>query len=96
MQANFRERLTAADVNNNAILWNGYIGRKLLKNDKAMLRLEAFDILNQNKGFSRYASSNIIRENTYETLNRYFLLSFVWNFSSGATAGPGQSIIMMH
>lgn len=97
VQANFREKLTAADVNNNAILWNGYIGRKILKNDKAMLRLEAFDILDQNKGFSRYASSNIIRENTYETLNRYFLLSFVWNFSSTPGGTPQrQGIIMIH
>lgn len=81
INANFRQRLTAADENNNVVLWNGYFGRKLFKNDKGMIRIEANDILNQNKGFSRYITDNNIRENTYETLQRYFLLAFVWNFS---------------
>lgn len=94
VNAQFRERLTAADVNNNVVLWNGFIGRKILKNDKAMIRLEAFDILDQNKGFSRYTSANIIRENTYETLRRYFMLAFVWNFSSSGTKAPNSGIIM--
>jgi len=90
VQANFREKLTETDNNNNVVLLNGYFGRKLFKNDKAMIRIEGYDILNQNKGFSRYLNANTIRENTYETLSRYFLLSFVWNFSknpAGATPG---------
>ena len=81
INANFRQRLAASDQNNNVILWNGYIGRKLFKNDKGMIRIEANDILNQNVGFSRYVSDNNVRENNYETLRRYFLLAFVWNFS---------------
>lgn len=89
VNANFREKINAFDGNNNVILWNGYFGRKLLKNDKAMIRIEAFDILDQNKGFSRFFNSNVTRENTFETLRRYFLLAFVWNFSktpAGMTA----------
>jgi hypothetical protein len=94
VQANFRERLTAADVNNNVILWNGFIGRKFLKNDKGMIRLEAFDILDQNKGFSRFTSTNMVRENTYETLRRYFLLAFVWNFSNTPGGAPKSGMII--
>ncbi len=81
INGDFRQRLTAADVNNNVVIWNAYVGRKILKNDKASIRLEAYDILNQNKGFSRYLSANQTRENTYQTLRRYFLLGFIWNFS---------------
>jgi hypothetical protein len=95
VQGNFRERLTAADVNNNVILWNGYIGRKFMKNDKGMIRFEAFDILDQNKGFSRFVNANIVRENTYETLRRYFLLAFVWNFSNTPGGAP-KSGMMIH
>lgn len=96
VNAQFREKLTASDINNNVIVWNGYIGRKFLKNDKAMIRLEAFDILDQNKGFNRFQSANIIRENTYETLRRYFMLAFVWNFSSSGTAAPQSGMFISH
>jgi hypothetical protein len=81
VNANFRQKINAFDGNNNVILWNGYFGRKFLKNNKGMLRFEAFDIFDQNKGFSRFFNANVTRENTYETLRRYFLLAFVWNFS---------------
>lgn len=81
VNANFRQKLSASDQNNNVVQWNGYFGRKLFKNDKGMIRFEANDILNQNKGFSRYVNANVLRENTYETLGRYFMLAFVWNFS---------------
>jgi hypothetical protein len=57
-----------------------------------MIRIEAFDILNQNKGFNRYISANTLRENTFETLSRYFMLAFVWNFSKtpGGTPVPSR------
>ncbi len=91
INANFRQRLNAYDQNNNVILWNGYFGRKLFKDDKGMIRIEAFDILNQNKGFSRYISANTLRENTYQTLSRYFMLAFVWNFSKTPGGAPVPS-----
>jgi hypothetical protein len=69
-------------------LWNGYIGRKFLKNDKGLLKFYAYDILNQNKGYDRQVNTNVISERNYETLTRYFLLSFVWNFSKTPAGAP--------
>jgi hypothetical protein len=88
VNANFREKLNATDQNNNVILWSAYFGRKLLKNDKAMIRIEGYDILNQNKGFSRFINANTLTERTYETLSRYFMLAFVWNFSKTPGGSP--------
>jgi hypothetical protein len=90
VEANFRQRINAFDQDNNVILWNGYIGRKFLKNDKGMLRIQANDILDQNRGYNRFVNSNIIREENYTTLRRYFLLTFVWNFSKNPGGGPGM------
>ncbi len=88
VNANFREKLSASDQNNNVVLWNAYFGRKLLKDDKAMIRIEGYDILNQNKGFNRFISANTLTERTYETLSRYFMLAFVWNFTKTPGGAP--------
>ena len=83
-----RQKTDVFTDNNNIFLWNGYIGRKLLKNDKAIIKITANDILNQNKGISRDVNSNIVTQRNYETIRRYFMLAFTWNFTKtpGGTA----------
>ena len=90
VSANFRQRISIFDKNNNIVVWNGYVGRKLLKNDKGMLRMQVNDILDQNRGYNRFINSSIIREENYTTLRRYFLLTFVWNFSKNPGGGPAM------
>lgn len=81
VDATFRQTTPLFTKNNRMVVWDGYIGRKLFKNDKGIIKLTAHDILNQNIGYSRDVSSNRITERNYETIGRYFLLNFVWNFS---------------
>jgi hypothetical protein len=86
LEASLQQKVAAFNGNNNVLLWNGYFGKKFLKNDKGMVQLVAYDILNQNRGYSRFISSNVIEESRYQTIARYFLLNFVWNFSKMAAA----------
>ncbi len=81
LRGSFREKTAFFDHNNNVLLWNAYFGKKILKNDKAIIKIIAHDVLNQSTGYSRYISKNIVQETNYESITRYFLLSFVWNFS---------------
>ena len=81
LQGSLRQKTALFDHYNNVLLWNAYFGKRFLKNDKAIIKIVAHDILNQNIGYSRYISSNLIQETNYQTIARYFLLSFVWNFS---------------
>jgi hypothetical protein len=81
VQANFRQKTNLFATNNNVVLWNAYIGKKFFKNDKGMISIQANDILDQNKGYNRFVNSNVLREETYQTLRRYFLLTFTFNFS---------------
>lgn len=81
LNLNIRQKTALFDNNTNVLLWNAYIGKKILKKDKGLIKLSAYDILNQNIGYSRYVNTNVIREDNYQTITRYFLLSFVWNFS---------------
>ncbi len=78
-----REQTEFFTGNNNVIRWNGYLSKKIIKGDKGQIRFTAYDMLDQNKGFSRYIGSTTITENTFNQLSRYFLLSFIWNFSKG-------------
>ncbi len=81
VQMSFRQKTDAFPDNNNAIRWNANLDKKILKNDAGILRFSAFDILNQNIGFQRNITSNFISERTYDTFQRYFMLSVIWNFS---------------
>ncbi|HYK43644.1 MAG TPA: outer membrane beta-barrel protein [Parafilimonas sp.] len=90
LQADLRQKTETFINNNNVFLWNGYIGRKFLKNDKGLLKLYAYDILDQNKGYDRQVNTNVVTERNYETLTQYFLLSFVWNFSKTAAGTPAN------
>lgn len=79
-----RQQTSLFDQNNNVFRWNAYVAKKFMKNDQLELRLSAFDILNQNLGFSRYAQNNMITQDNYNTIRRYGLLSLTWNFTKTA------------
>ena len=81
LSANLRQKTEAFPDNNNVLLWNMWLDRKVGKKDAFKLRLYAFDILNKNLGFERMINSNLINERTYNTYNRYLMLSVIWNFS---------------
>jgi len=79
-----RERTVVFDRNNNVFRWNAYVAKKFLKNDQLELRVTAYDMLNQNVGFSRYANNNQVTENNYNTIRRYGLVTLIWNFTKMA------------
>jgi len=82
---NLREKVDAFDENNNVITWNGFISYTVFPNRNGEYRLQGYDLLNQQKGFSRNFYQNSVTEKTYEVLRQYFMLSFTWNF----TKNPG-------
>jgi hypothetical protein len=87
---NIRQKTSTFDNNTNAILLNAWVGKKLLKGDALLLKVSGNDILNQNIGFSRTVNSNFVSQNTYTTIQRYFLFSLVWNFTKQGSVAPPQ------
>jgi hypothetical protein len=83
VETEIRQKTTLFSGNNNVTVWNTYLTKKILKNDKGQIKLSAYDILDQNRGYSRNISSTTLTENNYQQLSQYFLLSFIWNFSKG-------------
>jgi len=70
----YRQRLPIFSQNTNIIRWNGTLSRKIFKNNSGKIFIVANDILNQNKGYSRVVNSNIITDDQYLAISRYFLL----------------------
>jgi hypothetical protein len=66
----------------NTTIINLKIKKKFTEKENWHLGLAVRDLLNENIGFSRNASSNFINENVHTVLRRYFLLSITYNFSS--------------
>ena len=81
VQFDLRQKLPAFPINTNITTWNATIGRKVLKDKSGKIMIVANDILDQNKGFNRIINTNVIQEERYNRISRYFLLKFEWSFN---------------
>jgi hypothetical protein len=86
VETEIRQKTALFSGNNSVVVWNASLSRKILKNDKSEIRFSAFDMLDQNRGYSRNINSTTLTENRFQQLSQYFLLSFIWNFSKGGAA----------
>lgn len=77
----------ANGFNRNVAFWNAGIAKQLFRNKKGELKLQLFDILNENAGISRYTNQNYIEDVYSKVLNRYLLFSFTYNISRFAGKG---------
>jgi hypothetical protein len=66
--------------NQNISLLNAAVAYKFLKDQKAELRLYVFDILGQNNSVQRTTTETYIEDSQTNILQRYFMLSFTYNF----------------
>jgi hypothetical protein len=86
-----RQKTDAFTGNNNFVVWNSNVSYKIFKKRNGVFRLELNDMLQQKKGYQRTFNSNYVYERHYNTLGRYALLSFTWNFTKNPGAPPAQS-----
>ncbi len=66
--------------NQSISLWNAAIGYKFLKSKQAELRLTVYDLLNQNNSVQRTNTDSYIQDSQTNALNRYYMLTFTYNF----------------
>lgn len=68
-----------AGTPNEIVRWNAAINFTMLKNEVGVLKLSAFDLLDQNRNMSSYANRNTLT--TYQTnaLTQYFMATFTYN-----------------
>jgi len=66
-------------------IWNAYIFKTFLKDDKLKLSLSANDLLNQNTNYSRGVAGNTITQTNTSGIGRFFMFSVTWDFTKFAT-----------
>lgn len=75
--------------NNNFTKWNASLTKRFMKENQLELKLDVFDILNQNRGYNRNFSGYSFTETFYTTLQRFWLLTFTWNISKNGKPSTG-------
>jgi hypothetical protein len=89
-QYEYKAATQSFDTDFRRTIINASITKSFLKSDAVKLSIRGNDLLNQNSGFSRSASSNLITQSTYTTIRRYFMLSVVWDFSGMGGGAPAK------
>lgn len=76
----------------NPNILNTYVEKKFLKQNVGSLRLSAFDLFNQNTGFSTTQSGSYITQTQSNRLGRYYLLTFTLRLQkfAGKRPTPGE------
>lgn len=67
---------------------NLYVERRFLKDHRGTLRLSAFDLFNQNTGFSTATNGSIITQTNVNRLGRYYLATFTFRLQKFAGKAP--------
>ncbi|MBV9986377.1 MAG: outer membrane beta-barrel protein, partial [Chitinophagaceae bacterium] len=63
----------------NNIYWTASVSMLMLKEDAGELKFSVYDILNSNNTYNRYIGANTITDSRTNTLQRIFMLSFLYN-----------------
>jgi uncharacterized membrane protein YgcG len=81
----------AEGVSRNIALLNGTVEKELFKKKNATLRLQAFDIFNQNINVNRSVSANFITDTRVNRLAQYFMVGFVYRLNRFKGQAPPQN-----
>jgi hypothetical protein len=83
----------ADNVNANPLIINATLEKQLFKKKNASIKLQAFDLLNEQTNITRLVSGTSIVDTRTNRLGQYFMLSFVFRlnkFSAQQQAMPGM------
>jgi hypothetical protein len=75
----------------NPNILNVYLERRFLKDHQATIRLSAFDLFNQNTGFSSSSTPSSFTETHVNRLARYYLATFTLRLQKFAGKAPSQN-----
>lgn len=69
-------------------MWNANLAYSFLRNQSATVSLRVYDLLQQKSNISRNVTANYIDDSLYNSLTRYFMVSFTYKFN---TFGKGNA-----
>jgi hypothetical protein len=84
-------------IRKSTVRWNAGLNYMFLKDNKGQIKLSVYDVLKQNVNIFRYISESSITDAQTATLQRYFMLSLIYNirtFSSGPKPKTTRNVIV--
>jgi hypothetical protein len=70
---------------------NVYVERRFMKDYRGTIRLSAFDLFNENTGFSTTTNGAIVTQTNVNRLGRYYLATFTYRLQKFAGKAPNQN-----
>jgi len=77
----------------NPNIFNAYVERRFLKDHRGTLRFAAYDLFNENTGFSTVTNGSTVTQTNVNRLGRYYLLTFTFRlqkFSGKTPSNPDR------
>lgn len=74
----------SAGYDTNEWMWNASLSYQFLRNRNATISLRAYDLLQQRSNVRRNVTANYIDDTRYNSLTRYFMVSFTYKFTTFA------------
>lgn len=68
----------AGGYDQDIVLWNSSLGKKLFKDERGELRLAGTDVLDQNRSSTHTVTSTYLQDVRNETLGKYVMLTFTY------------------
>ena len=96
-----RRGFAASELNTNELVWNASLSKSFLKDNALTMRLEGFDLLNQQNNISRSLTA-LMRTDTWSNiLNTYIMVHAIFKLNvfggaklatppEGGPGGPGE------
>ncbi|MEP6712871.1 MAG: TonB-dependent receptor [Ferruginibacter sp.] len=81
------------NVGANPLIINSSIEKLISKKYNASLKLNVYDLLNENTSVSRTVTANTITDSRTNKLGRYLLLSFIFRFNKFVGEAPQRTIM---
>ncbi|MFN8248037.1 MAG: outer membrane beta-barrel protein [Ferruginibacter sp.] len=85
----------ASNVNSDPLIINATLEKSFFKKQNAALKLQAFDMLNENISVTRSVTGNALTDTRTNRLGRYFMLSLVFRLNKFSGAASQQNNMMM-
>jgi hypothetical protein len=75
----------------NPNIFNAYVERRFLKDHRGTLRLAAYDLFNENTGFSTVNNGSTVTQTNVNRLGRYFLATFTFRLQKFSGKAPASN-----
>lgn len=80
------------NFNQNTLVWNVYLARKVGRSNQGELRFSITDILNQNKNITHNVTPQYVSDANSNTLHRLFMLMFTYNLNTAQVSDSASGL----